>query len=144
MFVSLFQLPEVVAHRPNPTPDPIDVITTAFADDLVRWHLHGHGRWAIEATGHVIGFGGVLPKSGFTGLNVSYHLLPDSWGRGYASEFLNAALAMAFGPLAASRVIGLVRPANPASRRVLEKAGFAFEGVVELAGAPTHQMAKHA
>ena len=109
VFVSLFQLPEVVAHRPNPTPDPIDVITTAFADDLVRWHLHGHGRWAIEATGHVIGFGGVLPKSGFTGLNVSYHLLPDSWGRGYASEFLNAALAMAFGPLAASRVIGLVR-----------------------------------
>ncbi|RUU94866.1 N-acetyltransferase, partial [Mesorhizobium sp. M7A.T.Ca.TU.009.01.3.1] len=56
---------------------------------------------------------------------------------GYATELVMEALRTAFGPLRADRVVGLVRPANPASRRVLEKCGFAFEKEVMLRGAPT-------
>lgn len=52
------------------------------------------------------------------------------------------ALAVAFGLLQAQRVIGLVRPANPASRRVLERAGFIPEAEIMLDGAPTVLLAR--
>ena len=48
-----------------------------------------------------------------------------------------AASRTAFLTLEAERVIALARPANPASRRVLEKCGFTFHGDVMLHGAPT-------
>ncbi len=69
----------------------------------------------------------VAVPADFDGLNLSYHLHPENWGQGYASELVTEALRTAFGPLQADRVIGLVRAANPASRRVLERCGFTFE-----------------
>jgi RimJ/RimL family protein N-acetyltransferase len=104
---------------------------------MAHWDEHGFGRWAAEADGKLVGFGGVTVSKEFDGLNLSYHFHPDSWGKGYATELVQEALDLAFRSLKADRVIGLVRPANPASRRVLERTGFTFEQEVELHGAPT-------
>lgn len=52
---------------------------------------------------------------------------PESWGQGYATELVRETLTFAFYDLNADRVIGLVRPVNAASRRILEKCGFRFE-----------------
>ncbi|AOO83578.1 GNAT family N-acetyltransferase [Bosea vaviloviae] len=141
--VALFQRPELVAHRPHPRPDTPEASAERLARDIAHWRQHGFGRWAIEQSGALIGFGGLTVKPGVEGLNLSYHLDPTSWGRGFASEFVAEALAVAFGPLRASRVIGLVRPANPASRRVLEKSGFVFEREIMLDGASTQQLARY-
>lgn len=91
----------------------------------------------------MIGFGGLTTKPSAGGLNLSYHLTPEAWGFGFASEFVAEALAVAFGPLKASHVVGLVRPANPASRRVLEKCGFRFDCEIMLAGAPTMRLVRY-
>jgi len=135
--IDLFGRQELVAHRPDPTPDPPEASVQRLARDMAHWDEHGFGRWAAEAEGKLIGFGGVTISKEFEGLNLSYHLHPDSWGKGYATELVQEALDVAFKVLKAERVIGLVRLANPASRRVLERTGFTFEREVELHGAPT-------
>lgn len=135
--VDLFARNELVAHRPDPVADTPQQSAARLARDIGHWDRHGFGRWAVEADGKLVGFGGVTVSADFDGLNLSYHLHPQSWGHGYATELVMQALYAAFGPLQAERVIGLARPANPASRRVLEKCGFAFEQEVMLHGAPT-------
>ena len=133
----LFSRRELVAHRPNPVPDTREQSAARLARDIGHWDKHGFGRWAVEADGRLIGFGGVTVSADFDGLNLSYHLHPENWGQGYATELVTEALRTAFGPLRAVRVIGLVRAANPASRRVLERCGFTFEKEVMLHEAPT-------
>ncbi|MFO0747367.1 MAG: GNAT family protein [Myxococcota bacterium] len=59
---------------------------------------------------------------------VGYDLLPEHWGRGYASEAVLAAVTFAFERLGLHRVQAQIDPANVASARVLEKVGFAREG----------------
>ncbi|MGY5808078.1 GNAT family N-acetyltransferase [Rhizobium sp. LEGMi198b] len=135
---ALFARPELVAHRPDPTPDMPDASARRLSRDIDHWCHHGFGRWAVEADGRLIGFGGVTVSKEFDGLNLSYHLHPDSWGHGYATELVSDVLSFAFNSLHAEQVIGLVRSANAASRRVLEKSGFAFEREVMLHGAPTN------
>ncbi|WP_095198696.1 GNAT family N-acetyltransferase [Mesorhizobium carmichaelinearum] len=135
--VDLFSRHELVAHRPDPVADTPQQSAARLARDIGHWDRYGFGRWAVEADGKPVGFGGVTVSADFDGLNLSYHLHPQSWGHGYATELVTQALSAAFGPLQADRVIGLARAANPASRRVLEKCGFAFEREVMLHGAPT-------
>jgi len=135
--IDIFSRQELVAHRPDPVPDTPQQSAARLARDIDHWDKHGFGRWAVEANGELIGFGGVTVSDDFGGLNLSYHLHPKSWGHGYATELVTEALRTAFGPLRTGRVIGLVRPANPVSRRVLEKCGFTFEQEVLLHGAPT-------
>lgn len=135
--VSLFALPELVSHRPDPKPDTCEQSATRLMRDIAHWDAHGFGRWAVEVEGIPIGFGGLTVSSEFVGLNLSYHFHPSRWGGGYASELAMESLHVAATILHADKVIGLARPANPASRRVLEKCGFTLEKEVELHGAPT-------
>ena len=78
----LFSRPELVAHRPVPRPDSPEECAARLARDIGHWKDHGFGRWAVEAKGALIGFGGVTVSKEFDGLNLSYHLQPESWGAG--------------------------------------------------------------
>ena len=138
---ALFARRELVAHRPDPTPDTPEESARRLSRDMNHWHSHGFGRWAVEVDGGLIGFGGVTVSKEFDGLNLSYHLHPDSWGHGFATELVKEALVFSFNDLRAERVIGLVRSVNVASRHVLEKCGFTFEREVMLHGAPTNLFA---
>jgi [ribosomal protein S5]-alanine N-acetyltransferase len=60
---------------------------------------------------------------------VGYWLGVDYWGQGLASEALNLILKFAFKDLKLKRVYGFVDQRNPASIKVLEKAGFIREAV---------------
>lgn len=104
--------------------------------DIDHWRKHGFGRWVLDENGRIVGFGGLTYRPGFTGLNLSYHLHPDVWGQGLASEFAVSAVVIGFRDLAAKKVIGLVRPTNLASRRVLEKAGLRLECDFPYGGKP--------
>ena len=59
---------------------------------------------------------------------IGYWLGEKFWGRGIATEALNAMTEWAFRELHLVRLYAKVFARNPASARVLEKAGFAFEG----------------
>jgi RimJ/RimL family protein N-acetyltransferase len=134
--IDIFSHPAVVAHRPNPRPETETDCRQRLAQELDHWHLHGFGRWALEYTDSVIGFGGLTFRDGFAGLNLSYHLHPHYWRRGLASEFARAAVEIALHDLHAPQVIGVVRQINQASQRVLEKAGLTFQRPITYGGHP--------
>ncbi|WP_375689326.1 GNAT family N-acetyltransferase [Pseudooceanicola sp. LIPI14-2-Ac024] len=133
----VFSRPEVVAHRPDPTPDSREVCADKLVRDIAHWDRHGFGRWTVEAARRPVGFGGLTVVEDSRDLNVSYHVHPDHWGHGHASAIAAHAVEHGFGTLRAPRLRGLVRAANPASARVLLKLGFREDGEVTLHGAPT-------
>ena len=133
---TLFALPEMVAHRPVPKPDTPSESAARLSTELAHWQEHGFGRWIAETDGQLVGLGGLNWMAAYDALNISYHFHPAGWGKGFASELVRETLVFAFAELKAERVMGLVRPGHPASRRVLEKCGFLYEAPLVLRGAP--------
>lgn len=108
-----------------------------------------YGLWALElrATGQVAGavLLSPLPGDGIT-VEIGWHLNPDYWGAGYATEAGRGAIALAFGldrvgpdeigPGLASRparpgldsVVALVDPDNNRSRDVCQRLGMRHLG----------------
>lgn len=63
-------------------------------------------------------------------VEVGYWCRPSQTGRGFIGEAVNALVALAIQRLDAARVELVTDEANMASRRVAERAGFCFEGVL--------------
>lgn len=86
--------------------------------------------WAIEVNGVAVGgigvdlCEGIFAKSGQFG----YWLGEQYWGRGIVSEAVRAASEYALNHFDLARLEAPVFAWNPASMRVLEKAGFVREG----------------
>jgi RimJ/RimL family protein N-acetyltransferase len=83
-----------------------------------------YGCWAIEcADGSVAGT--VLFKplpNGVGEVEVGWHLHPDSWGHGYATEAARAVIERGFGA-GVPEVYAVVRPGNQASMAVCARLG---------------------
>jgi RimJ/RimL family protein N-acetyltransferase len=62
--------------------------------------------------------------------DIGYWFGVPYWGRGFATEAARAVIDHAFDALGHDRLLGGARVSNPASRRVLEKCGFEWTGVV--------------
>lgn len=63
---------------------------------------------------------------------VGYSLATRFWGRGYATEALDALVGWLFEALPLTRIEGRLHPDNRASAMVLERTGFLFEGHTRL------------
>jgi RimJ/RimL family protein N-acetyltransferase len=101
-------------------------------DELVdRWaQVHARderfGCWAIERPDGVVA-GTVLLKPlprGVGEVEVGWHLHPDSWGHGYATEAARAVIDRAF-EAGLPEVYAVVRPGNEASVAVCRRLGMA-------------------
>lgn len=82
------------------------------------------GCWAIELPDAVVA-GTVLLKplpNGVGEVEVGWHLHPDCWGRGYATEAARAVIARAF-DAGLPEVYAVVRPGNEASLAVCRRLG---------------------
>jgi RimJ/RimL family protein N-acetyltransferase len=103
---------------------------------LAHWLVRGSGIWAVEekATGAFVGRAGFADGEGWPGFELGGALMPQFWGRGYATECGRAALDFAFRTLKKDHVIGLIRPGNLRSVRVAERLGESFEGSIEHLG----------
>lgn len=69
---------------------------------------------------------GLYPPSDPGTAELGYRLLPDVWGRGYATEGARAMVRSAFTDLGLEHVVATTMTMNLASRRVLEKAGLSL------------------
>jgi RimJ/RimL family protein N-acetyltransferase len=76
----------------------------------------------------VLGGAGVFRRRPWLDWEVGYHVAKPAWGRGIASEALAAVISWSRAELASSRLTAGYFEDNAASRRVLEKAGFAPTG----------------
>ncbi|MDD4125057.1 MAG: GNAT family N-acetyltransferase [Eubacteriales bacterium] len=88
-------------------------------------------RWAItlKDDNRVIGAVGFTVEREYDSVaDVSYALCKRLWNKGIMSEALTAVVAYAFNKVKINRLEAFHAVANPGSGRVLQKAGFKFEG----------------
>ena len=67
---------------------------------------------------------------------MTWTIAADRWGEGLATELGAAAVEVAARDLGLEELISLTLPENAASRRVMEKLGFAYERDVVQRGLP--------
>jgi [ribosomal protein S5]-alanine N-acetyltransferase len=107
------------------------------ADDADRWlalaaAAGAHVRLAIERRGEAVGGIGVDARQGeqrHTG-HLGYWLGEAHWGEGVATAAVRALVTHLFDQDRFERLETVVFGWNPASMRVLEKSGFAREGIL--------------
>lgn len=109
-----------------------------LADKLDHWQRHGFGLWLLRdrVTGAVVGRGGLQHTriGGREEIEAGWAIAPERWGEGLATELAHACTAVGFGTLALEDIVAFTQPTNVASRRVMEKAGFAYDGDVVYKG----------
>ncbi|WP_224370543.1 GNAT family N-acetyltransferase [Hyalangium versicolor] len=86
--------------------------------------------FAIDVGGEAVGSIGLELHGDVhrTTAEIGYWLGASHWGRGLATMAVGALTRYAFEELGLERVHAFLFEWNPASRRVLEKAGYTFEG----------------
>ena len=96
--------------------------------------------WAVVLRGERGDEGKMIDSCGFTSFDISnrsaeigYVINPAYAGRGYATEAVCRVLRFAFCELGLHRVEARYATGNAASRRVMEKCGMRFEGVLREA-----------
>jgi RimJ/RimL family protein N-acetyltransferase len=122
--------PEVVRYVGFPRHESLEA-TAAFLDlSEAEWARWPAGPYLVESreSGRLLGGTGLGFETPFRA-STGYVLARDAWGQGYASEALSAMVELA--PRAGvRRLYALCHPDHAASRRVLEKGGFALEGLL--------------
>lgn len=83
---------------------------------------------AILERGELVGLCGIAIIRGMHEGEIWYLVHPDRWGRGFATDATRQLIELGFGELALHRLWATCLPENPASARVLEKAGMRREG----------------
>lgn len=84
---------------------------------------------AFEIGGNAVGAIGIYPDTNTKDAELGYWLGEQYWGRGMATEAVNAIVEYAFKTLPISRIHASVFEHNKASMRVLEKCGFERETI---------------
>jgi RimJ/RimL family protein N-acetyltransferase len=114
---------------------------------ITRWRTveaAPFGLWAVVPTGGTVPVGTVLllPLADANGptdeVEVGWHLHPDHWGRGLATDAAAALLGVAALP----RVLAVIDPDNEQSQAVAGRLGMADEGLTDRwFGTTTRQFA---
>jgi len=82
----------------------------------------------LGATGDLIGGCSVEVRLERKEGTIGYVFNKNYWGKGYATETVQALVAFGFTRLALHRIAARCEPENIASNKVLKKAGMRFEG----------------
>lgn len=110
---------------------------SAVLIDKIRkqYEENGIGRWAVveKSSGLLIGWCGLKilreETNGYKDIyELGYRFLPESWGKGYASESAKAALDYGFHTLNVDVIYAYALCDNSASNHVLRKLGFLDKG----------------
>ena len=88
--------------------------------------------FAVEVDGEAVGSVGLFPKSDLERLSaeMGYWIGEACWGKGVATAAVRALSAYGLKELGLTRIFAVPLVSNPASLRVLEKAGYVREGVL--------------
>lgn len=115
-------------------------VRASIARDRAHWRALGFGLWVFSErdSGEPVGRGGLILQriDGETEVEAGWSVRSDRWRQGYATEMGAAAVEFAFDQLGMRTVISLTLVDNLASRRVMEKLGFAYEREVTHAELP--------
>ena len=98
-------------------------------EQLESQRQHGFQYWPIflRDGGEHVGCCGLRPRNPEQRiLEIGFHLRPEYWGKGYATEGARRVAEHAFSKLGARSLFAGHHPENLSSRRTLEKLGFRY------------------
>ena len=89
-----------------------------------------YGRWAVEnkLMKEFVGSFAIIPREGKEQMQLGYALLPDHWGKGYATELTVVGLQYVFTNTPIDPIYAYTQGPNLPSQKVLLKAGFKLNG----------------
>ena len=87
-------------------------------------------QWAVREKGLCVGRVMLSVNRRFRTGTVAYYLAESTWGKGYMTEILRRVIDFCFDDLGLNRVEADHFARNPASGRVMEKAGMTREGLM--------------
>jgi RimJ/RimL family protein N-acetyltransferase len=121
--------PEVTRYVAFPNHRSVDDARWFIAFSDAEWSRAPAGPYLIRdrVTRTLLGSTGLMFETSFRA-TTGYVLARDAWGRGHATEALEAMVALARS-LGVRRVHAHVHPEHSRSARVLEKCGFTLEGL---------------
>lgn len=105
--------------------EALDIIQNIW---LAEYKKYGYARWAVihKADNKMIGFAGFKYLAELDETDIGYRYLPAYWGKGIATEAIQALIPYGLNVLKLKRIIGIAMPENVASCKVLEKGGLTF------------------
>jgi RimJ/RimL family protein N-acetyltransferase len=101
---------------------------------IASYEAHGFGLYltSLKQDGTPIGMCGLVKRDALQDVDVGFAFLPEHWSKGYALESAAAVLEQGKNAFGLRRIVGIARPDNRGSIRVLEKLGMTFEGRVQI------------
>jgi RimJ/RimL family protein N-acetyltransferase len=119
------------------TPAQVRQWISDWINDL--YHKWGFGMWAVvhASDERTIGYCGLSrfpSRVRRDETEIGFRLARSYWGLGLATEAVRASRDYAFSTLKLPKLVALVDPANVASIRVVQKAGFVYERDAMLEG----------
>ena len=113
-------------------------VIDSTAEKERHWSRYAFGMWLVRdrATSEMVGRGGLqwTYVASLNEVEAGWAIVPERWGEGLATEMAHAAIDVAFGPLELHEIVAFALPDNTASRRVMEKTGFVFDGEIVHGG----------
>jgi RimJ/RimL family protein N-acetyltransferase len=99
---------------------------------VASYEKNGFGLFhvALKDGGDAIGMCGLLRRDWLDDPDVGFAFLPRFWSKGYAFESSVGVIAWAGRSLGITRVLGITKPGNTGSIRVLEKLGLKYARMV--------------
>jgi [ribosomal protein S5]-alanine N-acetyltransferase len=109
-----------------------DALVYLTKGPFASYEQHGFGlsHVSLKAGGEAIGMCGLLKRDWLDAPDVGFAFLPEFWSKGYAYESSVGVIESARRTLGVTRVVGIVKPGNTGSIRVLEKLGMTFARTV--------------
>ena len=110
--------------------------TTQEVTETIRYLLEGYDtkedfhQWAVRENGLCVGRMMLSVNRRFQTGTVAYYLAESVWGKGYMTEILRRVIGFCFEELGLNRVEADHFARNPASGKVMEKAGMTQEGLM--------------
>jgi len=112
--------------------------SNAFLSENLNFYLDSSvlGRFAVleKSSGNFVGTFSFLYLSGDADFHLGYALLPDEWGKGFATELVQSGLIYFFAHTSKKEVFAITDADNQASQHVLLKSGFFKKGQIEEYG----------
>ena len=99
-------------------------VNQELSEEIAHQQKYGYSKWACfdKVSNEFVG------RAGFSMMDngqveVGYGFLPEYWGKGYATESLNALLKWGLANIDSPEIIAFTSSENLASKRVIEKCG---------------------
>lgn len=113
--------------------------TKKEVEDFIKSSLGYYEKYNLDffsvfekETGEFVGQAGLFHFN--FDIELAYRLHEKYWYRGYATELAKALIDYGFNKLSLPKIIAIVHPKNERSRRVMEKSGMSYRGMIDYQG----------